>query len=96
MYQWMELITLIYDRIRNGFACPLPPLIINSHVTVMIHDIVIIILEDHVYDEESLVRYKNTIVLNLIIDVEPMDIIICVVSGVLTLSTPWPILFMVT
>ena len=52
----------------------------------MIHDIVVIIWEDHVYDQESLVIYKNTIVLDLIIDVEPMDIIICVVSGVYTLS----------
>ena len=97
MYQWMELITLIYDRIRNWFGCPPhPPLIINLHVPVMIHDIVIIIWEDHIYDEESLVRYKNTLVLDLIIDVEPMDVIICVVSGVLTLLTPWSILFMVT
>ena len=52
----------------------------------MIKGIVIIIWEDHIYDEESFVRYKNTIVLDLIIDVEPMDIIICVVYGVYTLS----------
>ena len=96
MYQWIELITLIYDKLSIGFACPLPPLIIKLHVPVMIHDIVIIIWEDHVYDQESLVIYKNTIVLGLIIDVEPMDIIICVVSGVYTLSPPWPLLFMVT
>ena len=55
----------------------------------MIHYIVIIIWEDHVvYDQESLVIYKNTIVQILIIDVEPMDIIICVVSGVYTLFPP--------
>ena len=54
----------------------------------MIHDIVIIIWEDHVYDEESLVRYKNRLVMDLIIDVEPMDIIICVVSKLYTLSCP--------
>ena len=88
MYQWMELITLIYYRVRNGCDCPSPPLNIILHVTVMIHDIVIIIWEDHIYDEESLVRYKNTLVLDLIIDVEPMDIIICVVSGVYNLSPP--------
>ena len=54
----------------------------------MIHDIVIIIWEDHVYDQESLVIYKNTIVLDLIIDVEPMDIIIYVVSGIYTILPP--------
>ena len=42
----------------------------------MIHDILIIIWEDHIYEQESLFIYKNTIVLDLIIDVEPMDIII--------------------
>ena len=74
-----------------------PPLINKLHVPVMIHDIVIIIWEDHVYDQESLVIYKNTIVLDLITDVEPMDIIIYVVYGVYTLSPPsWPHLFMVT
>ena len=52
----------------------------------MIHDIVIITWEDHVYDQESLVLYKNTIVQSLIIDVEPMDIIICVVYGVYNLQ----------
>ena len=52
----------------------------------MIHDIVIIIWEDHVYDQEILVIYDNTIVQSLVIDVEPMDIIICVVSPVYTLS----------
>ena len=51
MYQWMELITLIYDRLSIGFACPLPPLIIKLHVPVIIHGIVIIIWEDHVYDQ---------------------------------------------
>ena len=54
----------------------------------MIHDIVIIIWEDHVYYQESLVIYKNKIVQSLIIDVEPMDIVICVVSVVYTLSPP--------
>ena len=84
----MELITLIYDRLVIGFYCAPPPLINKLHVPVMIHDIVTIIWEDHVYDQESLVIYKNTIVLDLIIDVEPMDIIIYVVSGVYTLSPP--------
>ena len=69
MNQWMELITMIYDRLSIGFDFPLPPLIIKLHVPVMIHDIVIIIWEDHVYDQESLVTYKNKIVLDLIIDV---------------------------
>ena len=96
MNQRMELITLIYYKLIIGFAFPLPPLIIKLHVPVMIHDIVIIIWEDHVHEQESLVIYKNTIVLDLIIDVEPMDIIICVVSGVYTLYPPWPLLFMVT
>ena len=43
----------------------------------MINDIVIIIWEDHLYDQESLVIYKNTIVKSLIIYLEPVDIIIC-------------------
>ena len=55
MYKWMELITLIYDKLIIGFACPLPPLIIKLHVPVMIHDILIFIWEDHVYDQEILV-----------------------------------------
>ena len=54
----------------------------------MIHDIIIIIWEYHVYDQESLVIYKNKIFQSIIIDVEPMDIIICVVSGVYTLFPP--------
>ena len=54
----------------------------------MIHDILMIIWEDHVYEQESLVIYKNTIVQSLIIDVEPIDIIICAVSGINTLSLP--------
>ena len=41
----------------------------------MIHDIVVIIWEDHVYEQESLVIYNNTIVQSLIIDVEPTDIL---------------------
>ena len=78
------------------FLAP-PPLIIKLHVTVMIHDIITIIWEDHVYDQESLVIYKNKIVQSIIIDVESMDIIICVVSGLYTLPPPpWPLLFMVT
>ena len=56
----------------------------------MIHGIVIIIYKYHVYYQESLVIYKNTIFLELIIDVEPVDIIICVVSGLCTLYLPWP------
>ena len=55
----------------------------------MIHYIVIIIREDHVvYDQESLIIYKNTIVQIIIIDLEPMDIIICVMSGVYALLPP--------
>ena len=54
----------------------------------MIHYIVIIIREDHVYDQEIFIIYKNTIVQILIIDVEPMGAIICVVSGVYTLFPP--------
>ena len=65
-----------------GLLAPSPPLIKKLHVPVMIHDILIIIWEDHVYEQESLVIYNNTIVQSLIIDVEPMDIIICVVYGV--------------
>ena len=75
---------------------PSPPLIIKSHVPFIIHDIVIIIWEDHVYDQESLIIYKNTIVMELIIDVKPMDIIIYVLSTVYTLSHPLAYLFMVT
>ena len=48
----------------------------------MIHDIVIIIWEDHVYDQEILVIYKNTIVLDLIIYVESIRIIMCCVWGI--------------
>ena len=77
----------------------------------MIHYIVIIIREDHVYDQEILIIYKNTIIHTLIINVEPMDIIIFVMSGVYTLfptlasflclgylpsSLLWPLLIMVT
>ena len=68
----------------------LPPLpfIIKVHYPVIIHDIVIIIWEYHVNDQESLVKYKNIIVMDLFIGVEPMYIIICVVSGVCTFSPP--------
>ena len=54
----------------------------------MINDIVIIIWEDHVYYQESLVIYNNIIYKGLIIYVEPMDIIICVVSGVYNFLPP--------
>ena len=46
----LELITMIYDRLSIGFTWLLPPLTIKIHVPVMIHGIVIIIYEDHVYD----------------------------------------------
>ena len=54
----------------------------------MIHDIVIIIWEAHAYDQKSLVMYKNTIGKGLIIYVEPMDMIIFVVSEVYTPFSP--------
>ena len=93
----LELITLIYYRLSVGFNWLLPPLlIIKVNVHVMIHCILIIIYEDHINDQESLVIHNNTIFLYLIIDVEPMYIIVCVVSGVCTISPPLPLLVMVT
>ena len=47
-----------------------------------------IIWEDYVYDQESLVINKNKIVQSVIIDVKPMDIIIYVVSRICILSPP--------
>ena len=47
------------------FTYPLPPLHNKITFPVIIHDIVIVIWEDHIYDQESLVVYKNTIVLDL-------------------------------
>ena len=63
----LELITLIYDRLSIGFYLLPLPLIIKVHVPVMIRDIVIIIWEDHVYYQESLVIYNNIIYKGLII-----------------------------
>ena len=51
----------------------------------MIHDIIIYIWEDHVFEQEMLIICNNTIVKGLIIDAELMDIIICVMTGVYTL-----------
>ena len=51
----------------------------------MIHDIIMDIWEDYVFEQEMLVTCNNTMSKGIIIDVELMDIIICVVSGVCTL-----------
>ena len=77
------------------FTFLIPPLIIKVHFPVMIHDIVIIIWEYHVCDQECLVICNNPICKGLNIDLEPMDMIICVLYGVCTFSTPCPMLAMV-
>ena len=67
-----------------GLVAP-PPLIINLHVTVMIHDIVIIIWEDHVYEQ----FYTLLLIWNKWI----LSYVLCL--SYIPSPLPWPRLFMV-